>query len=450
MIATTTRLYTLAILAVTLGSSLSCATKGSGGGSPGNAFVPIDPNRPGDALFAQALAHFDAGVTAQSTGIADRKSGNVTAAQADFQTAQTEFTTARGLIDQLRNDTVLCGPSPTSIRCDAAAYYGGRCSYEIGIGANELAALAGTASTSSTSFQDGVARLDAMEMAYPGSWMLDQAAYFDGRARFHLAQGATPLDTYANARAQFQTALAASASGTYADNAQYYIGRCWYEEGFELVNVAVRPAPGSPDYMAASADFHDAEIELGKVLTNYATSSYAVNARYYLGKTFYERPYDSTVSFAERIANLNAAIGWFDQVIAANDLFVAGAHYWRGRSRFALAFDLVAAPNPPDATELGAALLDLKQVPPPDAYADNALYYVAKCYVSLHVPTTTDPTGAYCTVGRAGDSPPASACDAYTALKTLAATNALYAWSPYVTKTQTYIQTTLPSCACTW
>ena len=449
MIATTTRLSAFAIFAVALGSSLSCGTKGSGGGPPGNAFVPIDPNRPGDALYAQALAHFDAGVTAQSAGIADRKSGNATAAQSDFQAAQTEFTTARGLFDQLRNDTVLCGPSPTSIRCDAAAYYGGRCSYEIGIGANELAALAGTASTSSTSFQDAVARLDAMEAAYPGSWMLDQAAYFDGRARFHLAQGATPLDTYANARAQFQTALAANASGTYAANAQYYIGRCWYEEAFKLVN-AVRPAPGSPDYVAASADFHDAEIELGKVLTNYGTSSYAVNARYYLGKTFYERPYDSTVSNAQRIANLNAAIGWFDQVIAASGRFVPGSHYWRGRCHYALAFELVVAPNAPDAGQLGLALLDLKAVPPPDVYADNALYYVAKCYVHLPVVTTTDPAGAYCTVGRAGDSPPASACDAYTALKTLAATNALYAGSPYVATTQTYIQTTLPSCACTW
>lgn len=444
-----TKRFALLAAAVAIGSGISCGGSGGGsGGTAANGLAPIDPSRPGDTLYAQALAHFDAGVVAQTTGFADRKAGNAAAAQGDFQTAQSEFTTARGLFDQLRNDPVLCGPTPTSIRCDASAYYAGRASYELGTGADALAALAGTASTAAASFQDAVARLDAATAAFPSSVVLDRMAYFDGRARFQLAQ--VGLESYANARARFQASLAANAGGTYSDNAQYYLGRCWYEEGLKLVNVVPAPAPGSADYVAARADFQSAEAELGKVLASYPSSPYTVNARYYLGKTFYERPVDTSVSNAERVANLNTAMGWFDQVIAANTIFVGGSHYWRGRCHYALAFQLAVAPSPPDPGQLGAALPDLKAVPPPDTYADNALYYVAKCYVNLPVSTATDPAGAYCTTDRAGDSPPASACAAYTALKALTTTNALYAGSPYLAKAQSYIQTSLPSCACAW
>ena len=435
-----------ALAALAFGSNVSCGSGGSARSAGG--FVPIDPKRPGDTLFGDAVTRFDAGIAAQTAGFAKRRAGDTAGATASFQAAQTELAAARGLFDQLLADAALCGPAPASIRCDAAACYGGRSSYELGIGANELAALTGAASTALSSFQDAATRLDAMELGYPASWMLDQAAYYDGRARYHLAQKG--LDTWANARAQFQGSLAANAAGRYADNAQYYLGRCWYEEGLALVNVPVPPAPGSPGWLAASADFQSAETELRKVLSSYPASPYVLNARYYLGKTFYERPYDATVSLAGRVSDLNAAIGWFDQVIAANGAFLADARYWRGRCHYALAFDLVAAPNPPDVAQLDAALLDVKAVQPPSAYADNALYYAAKSYVNLHVATPTDATGAFCTAARPGDAAPASACDAYTALKTLSTTNASYAGSPYLAKTQSYIQTTLPSCICTW
>ena len=440
MISRKAGLTTLAALAVA--SSLSCAAK-TNGGATGGGFVPIDKNRPGDALFADALAHFNLGVSAQSAGFTERKLGNGATATTDFQTAQTEFTTAQGLFDQLKNDAALCGPTPTSIRCDAAGYYGGRCSYELGLASDELAALTGAASTAVTSFQDAVTRLDAMKAAYPGSWMIDQASYFDGRARFHLAQAKVVGFTWADARAQFQASLAANAAGTYADNSQYYVGRCWFEDGLALVNVPVRPLPGSPDYVAATADFQNAEVELKKVLSSYPGSTYVVNARYYLGKTFYERPFDPA-ALAGRIADLGTAIGWFDQVIAANGLFVGGAHYWRGRCHYALAFDLVTPPAPPDVTELGNALLDLKAVPATDVYADNALYFDVKSYMNLHVATATDATGSYCTAVRTPDAPPASACAANTALKTL------YPASPYVAKAASYISTfpTVTACVC--
>ncbi len=438
MVFTTTRRLALAAFAATLAAGSGCGGSKDGAGAA-----------PGDTLYAQALSHYDAATTAQGAGSAARRAGISSAALADFQASEGEFATARGLFDQLRLDPALCGPSPVSIHCDAAAYLAGRSSYEMGVDVQEAAAVGGPAGTGAIEFQDAVARLDAMEADYPASAQRDRAAYFDGRARFHLAELGS-LATFAAAREQFQLSLAANPAGTYADNAQYYLGRCWYEDGLALVNVATRPTPGSPEYLAASADFQSSQTELEKVLSVYPGSPYTVNARYYLGKTFFERPYDNTVSNAQRLANLNTAIGWFDQVIAANGLFVAGAHYWRGRCRYALAFELAVAPSPPDAGQLGLALLDLKQVPPPNTLADNALYYVARCYVNLPAPAATDPTLAYCTADRAGDAPPASACAAYAALKALVATGGPYAGSPYPSRAQSYIQTALPSCACAW
>jgi TolA-binding protein len=383
--------------------------------------VPLDPSRPGDADFAAALSHYDTATRAQLAGYAAEKAGNAAEAQTQFGIASTEFGTARGLFDAFAPRW--CGATPTagqvSIRCDNAAYLGGRCSYEIG-----------TLSKLAADFQDAVARLDAMEATYPTSALKDSASYFDGRAHFHLKE-------WELARAQLQLSLSLNPAGTFADNAQYYIGRTWYEQGYALVNVATLPSPGTPDYVTASTAFANAEAELTKVLTAFPASPYVVNARYYLGRTWLFRPYDSSVSNAARVSNLNTAIGWFDQVIAGNGLFVASARFFRGRAHYDLAFEL-AAGTVLDAGQLAAALVDLKQVPPPDVYADNALYYVAKVYVHELV----------CSGGT--DPAPASACAAYAELKTLQATDPLYATTPYLAKTQTYIQTNLPSCACSW
>ncbi len=407
-----------------LAAALAGCAKSSSPPPASSGHVPIDPSRPGDTDFAAALIVYDAATTAQRAGYAARNAGDTAAAQAYLADATAKFIEARAMFDTFA--TNWCGAAPaqgqTSIRCDNSAYLAGRCSYEIG-----------TMSDLASDFQDAIARLDAMEATYPSSAMKDSAAYFDGRAHFQLKE-------WEPAKTQFLLSLSADPAGPWADNSQYYVGRCWFEEGFAFWNVVPHPAPGTAEYVTASADFTSAQAELGRVLSAYPTSPYVVNAEYYLGKTDLFFPYDTSAPTpnADRVSNLNTAIGWFGTVIANAGLFVASSHYERGQCHYDLAFEY-AAGAVLDAGELSLALVDLKQVPPPGVYADNALSDAARCYV--HLPSTTDATGTYCTSARAGDPAPASACAAYAALTNLVSSNAAYAASTYPATTQSYLST---------
>jgi TolA-binding protein len=393
---------------------------GCGRGLVGRAGGPdagIDPHSPSDLAFAAALAAFDDAERAMLAGFRLEHQGLTTDAQAQFRIALDGFANARTKFDSFA--TSWCSPSPSSIRCDHAAYLAGLCSYE-----------RGKILKSAAEWSDAIARLDAMQATYSTSVFIDRAAYFDGRSQFDLKK-------WDLARAQFARSLAASATGPLADHSQFYIGRAWFQQGLALL-VPTAPAPGSPDYLAATDDIAKAEVELKKVLSTYPTTNYAMIARYFLGRCAFERPHDPAQPQV-RIANLNEAIGWFDQVITAGTTHLAAAHYQRGRCRYGLAFEL-GTPPAVDQQQLRTGLVDFKAVPPPDEHADHALYYVAKSYVHTEPPV--------CTGG--SDPAPASVCGAYDTLKQLAATNALFTATPFLAKTQSYVQAHYSACACNW
>jgi TolA-binding protein len=406
----------LLLLVTTLLAGCSGAGRGGEPKPP-----PIDTTRPGDALYAEGLARYGAAAQAVSQAEAARAAGDATLEQARLAEAATAYAQARALFDRLP------GEFPASIRLDQAAYYAGRCSYELGLLSGLTADLA-----------DARTRLEAMIAAYPGSLLLDHALYVAGRAVFLLASGPapTPDQTFAAARAHLAASLARAPAGTYADDAQYWLGRAWFQEGFALANVVPSPLPGSPEFTAAKADLQAAEAELTKVPQRFPASLLVDNAWYYLGQSHYMEPVDTTLSKAERIALLQAAVGDLSHVAGTASPFASGARYWRGKAHYGLAF-VLAVGLVKDQAELALAIADLQAVPPPSVYADNALYWLAKAF--MHVEPAP-----LCTGGAA--TPPGSGCSALAALQALVAGDQAYAASTYPAQTVAYLSTN--GCTC--
>jgi hypothetical protein len=356
----------------------------------GTAIVPIDPSRPGDPLFSDGLALYQQAETEQTAAWTARKAGDVTTALADFAAAEVHYGLARDRFDQLTSAASLC--PGVSIRCDNGAYLGGRCSYERGVIEQERSILTPDPALlpiAQASWADAQARLDAMLAAFPASALVDSAAYFDGRARFELANR-FGVGSYAGAEPLFERSYAANANGTWADNALYYDGRCEFEEGAAQV-AAEASALALGDVAQAQGAYAAARLLLdqttgaeGSLLSRFAISSYRDNAGYYLGRAWFEKPTPDTapgvtpgtVPDAERVANLGNAVAALTPVVSMSlSPFNAGAHYWRGRSHYALWFHQTGS-----NAELAAALSDFHAVPGASVWRDNALYFAVKSF----------------------------------------------------------------------
>ena len=340
------------------------------------------PPAPDEALFREAVALWNAANAAAATqrALLAPPAPDPAAAQVQFDLALGLYAQAQARFDELGVRY------PSSPRADNAAYLGGRCSYESGaLFPAPLTPPAGP--TEAAFFEDAVVRLDAMRARFPGSVLVDQACYFDGRAHFRLAPGsATPEAEYDAARADFAASLAADAAGTFADNAQYYVGRT----GYELARLAsaawkaLDPAATPPADLAAARQlavdrFASARIELSKVPTQYPLSSYVDNARYYLGRASYDAP---------EPRDLAAAVDAFTAVV--NDPaspYRPDALYYRGRSRFAQARPPAPAAPPADAAQLLQGALDDFQLvvteAPASSVADGALFWSGRCRYEL-------------------------------------------------------------------
>ena len=133
---------------------------------------------------------------------------------------------------------------------------------------------------------------------------------------------------------------------------------------------------------AGGALLKAAQVELARVPQRFPASSLVDNAWYYLGQARYLEPVDTSVSKAERISLLQAAVSDLSHVAGTASPFAAGARYWRGKAHYGLAF-VLAVGAAKDQAEVALAIADLQAVPPPSVYADNALYWLAKSF--MHV-----------------------------------------------------------------
>jgi hypothetical protein len=351
----------------------------------GQPVVPVDPNRPGDALFSDALTIYRRAASEQTAAIAARTVGDAATALSDFAASQADYGLARDAFDRLRNDPTLC--PGVSIRCDNAAYLAGRCSYEQGMTASDRAALIPDATllpVAEASLADAESRLDRMLSDFPTSAFVDSADYFDGRARFELTLRFA-VGGYPSAEPFFAHAVAANPAGTWADNALYYDGRTEFEAGYGLVNAAVAAGtpltPASADYAAARGWFDQAIAALASVPVRYPASSYVDNAAYYRGRAWFEKPTPGGTPDAERIANLGTAIDLLGTVVGMTSPFVPGAHYWRGRAHYALSFH--RATQAEIDADLRLAIPDFHAVATTSPWRPHALEWAVKSWVRM-------------------------------------------------------------------
>jgi tetratricopeptide (TPR) repeat protein len=207
-------------------------------------------SRPGDNSFATALTAFQAADLALIAGRKLQRAGDLAGARPRLDAAIAGFKSARTQFDGFA--AAWCSPD-RSIRCDHAGYLGGRSAFELG-----------KLLKNADEWRDAVARLEKMEGAYPKSFFLHDAAYFDGRSHLELKE-------WTLARVKLARAIEVAPAGRYADGAQQHIGLSFYEEGRKLVSVRPRPMPGSTSYAPAAAAFDAAEREFSKVISGYPT-----------------------------------------------------------------------------------------------------------------------------------------------------------------------------------
>jgi tetratricopeptide (TPR) repeat protein len=417
-----------------LAAPLVAAALACGGGSSGG--VPLDPNKPDDALLLSGIGHYDQANQLATTARAEPVG---TQRDADVASAVDHYRQAIAAFHALPVDF------PDSIRRDNAAYLEGRCHYEIGTltaGAGELA----------------IARdlLDAAQAAYPTSSLLDSMSYFDGRSRFELAALHAVPDAvtaevqaeYAGAWAQFDRSAKLNAGAPWGDNSAYYRGRSDFELGYlgahPLETGASPPSPGTQVFTDLTATFTRAEAELAAVPS---ASSWKDNARYYLGRAWFELPSDTTLADwrTRRVTALGNAAAAFGPLVGSTSVYAGSARYWRGRAYYAR--ETYGATADAKNADLALAAADFRAVPAGHHYQDNACYDLAKALVSFRV-TGTEPNAPYCQDARPGDAAPASACASLAALRTLVASDAAFSASPYPDLTVSYLAAASPSCTC--
>ena len=385
----------------------------------GQTVIPIDPNRPGDALFSDALTLYRKAQSEQTAAIAARKGGDAATAMTDFASSVSDYGLARDQFDLLRNDASLC-PS-VSIRCDNAAYLAGRCSYERGMIEADQASLIPDATllpASEASLADSQSRLDRMLSDFPSSAFVDSADYFDGRARFELTQRFA-IGSYAAAEPFFERAYGANPTGTWADNALYYDGRTEFEAGYAIVNAAAGAGtpliPASADYATARGWLDQAIGALAAVPARFPASSYLDNAAYFRGRAWLEKPTPGGTSDTERIANLGASIAVLGSVIGmTSSPYLPGARYWRGRAHYDLSFHRTTQPEI-DA-DLDLALTDFHAVAATSPWQPHALEWAVKSWVRKA--DLTGACGEYAAMATAYPLPNVYTARAQTALDT--------------------------------
>ncbi len=222
------------------------------------------------------------------------------------------------------------------------------------------------------------------------------ARYYKGRSLHKQAAlvaadptlSATPSAQYfADARKAYQSVIDLGVASPYEDNAQYRIGKIYYDEA--LIALAV------PDYPAMQQKLSDAIAAMHVVITNttYQTSNSADNAYYYLGRSYQrgaEIPVGSEIAVAGGIDFNNVSFadarGYFDVLTASNSPFAASAwvdnaYYETGNTWRAQVLDGTSADPLVDYTaalsNYNTVLVNYKGI---SSREDNAARKVASVY----------------------------------------------------------------------
>jgi len=253
-------------------------------------------------------------------------SGRARYALADYPGAIADFQASLGL-------------NPVGTFADNAAYYIGKAYYEQGAPTKDPAML-GQAITAFGAFLS--------DARYATSTYRPEGFYFLGRSHFLLM-------AYPQALAAFQSSAALVSQ--YQDNAQYYVGRCHFEQG-----VA---GPSVPELNQAVASFQ-------AFLANaaFATSPFTDGVDYYLGRSYFA------------LTQYPQAIGSFQAVVALVPVsqYADNALYYEERSYLDMA--------PQDCVRARAAYDDLLARFPASTRLSfaRAQYQASACQATSPIP----------------------------------------------------------------
>jgi len=175
----------------------------------------------------------------------------------------------------------------TSNWADDAKYQYGKTFYDEA-GSEPVAADAMSGFNNAISEFDGL--ITSTNSLYQTSNRADSARYYKGRSlhkQAALVEADPTLDStnnfgqyYQNARNIYQSVIDFDAVGVYADNAQYRIGKTYYDEA----QIALRQV----DYPLMQQNLNNSIVAFNVVITDmlYQLSNSADNAYYYLGRSY--------------------------------------------------------------------------------------------------------------------------------------------------------------------
>ncbi|HET8539454.1 MAG TPA: hypothetical protein VFL83_06245 [Anaeromyxobacter sp.] len=267
--------------------------------------------------FHRLLIDFPASVRADNAAYLEGRSryeiGTITGLRIDFEKARTLLEAA-------------IAAHGTAKTMDSMTYFAGRAIFRIA-----EVDRAATTDTAAVQAQYALAKAQFVRSVAvnPGAPWGDNAAYYLGRCDFEIGElGVHPLDPLAKPgsdaapfdRAEAELAAVPAAS-TYYDNARYYRGRSFFEEP---TTSAVDPAA------ARQANLASAVGDLATVIGLPGPSSFAVPATYWRGRAHYALAFQGTpvdpVELPLALADMKA-VAPTASVYADNALYFAAKSY---------------------------------------------------------------------------------------------------------------------------
>lgn len=183
-------------------------------------------------------------------------------------------------------------------------------------------------------------------------------------AQYFLARSYHELNDFISARAEYQILWDNYPASTWRDNAQYQIGRTYYNQAAALAGAT---PPGTAAEINGNLTSAISAFEL--LLSSYPGSSSADTAQYYLGRSYQQMEPPDFMQAREHLTTLI--------VNYATSSFADNAQLQLGHSYYS---EAIATP---DATLFATALVELAKVIsnyPGSSSMDDAQLYIGKCY----------------------------------------------------------------------
>ncbi|MEQ1838422.1 MAG: hypothetical protein ABL858_08860 [Candidatus Nitrotoga sp.] len=265
---------------------------------------------------------------------------------------------------------------PTSSLVDDAYYYIARSVHERA----KLAQVAVNPTPSAvTLFTEARSRYSDTTTIPPTSNRADNAQLQIGKTYYDQT---TLANNYGLALTQFTFVLTNFPTSSIADDAQYYIGRTKHAQAL-LAQIAV-----SPDPIAVTALFTAARDAYGLVISNYTTSTRRDDAQYQIGRTYY----DLTIpDYPRAITEFNLVFQYTAPSVGDDARYYLGRSKHEIALLPAIPPAPAPAYSLADArTEYNLVLSNYCTVGVPSARCDDAQYQVGKTHYDVAIPAATD------------------------------------------------------------